>query len=324
MLQRFSSPAQTNRHAGRRTEERLKEIFDDFLWTKENKIITRDKHGVPGLANFGHWNYRSATTPAETHYHTGIYEIHAMVHGRRVFHILEGEQQRTYIVNGNQAAITFPGQPHGYNDSFVEPYEFYSIQLDVKNPSCLLGLDKAYSKELFREMQDLQRRLQAEGEHLLHLGSTHLQLLRSAFNFFSSFEEDSVKTGVQFLCAFFFTLKYLKPPANERVMDENIARCLDYIHDHYLDNPPLQDLAMVSGYSLSYFKMKFKNELGTTPADYITLQRLEYAKDRLANSNASITRIALDMGYSSSSYFCAQFKRLTSYSPNAYREKYSD
>lgn len=84
----------------------MKEIFDEFLWTKENKVITHDKHNVPGLANFGHWNYHTATSPAEPHYHKDIYEIHIMTHGRRVFNVFEDNKQVTYIANGNQNTST--------------------------------------------------------------------------------------------------------------------------------------------------------------------------------------------------------------------------
>ncbi len=56
-----------------------------------------------------------------------------------------------------------------------------------------------------------------------------------------------------------------------------------------------------------------------TPADYIKEQRLEYAKRRLIESDASITKIALELGFSSSSYFCAFFKKQTAYTPMFYR-----
>ncbi len=298
------------------------EIVDQFLWTKENKVITRDKHNVPGLANFSHWNFRSATNPAAMHYHTNIFEFHCMLHGRRIFQVMDGSSLRTYIVTGNQAAVTYPGELHGYRDSFVEPYEFYSLQIDVTDPEHLLGLDREYSLQLYATLCEIQKKLSALGEHRLQLGSTHIQLLRTAFNFFSSFDEESIRIGVQFLCCFCFSLKLMSPVTDQPPVDEHIAVSIQYMRDHFTEKPSLQSLARVAGYSLSYFKSKFREETGLTPAAYLSLLRLELAKDRLANTNCSVTQISEDLCFSSTSYFTAAFKKMTSFTPKEYREKY--
>lgn len=302
----------------------MKEIFDSFLWTKERKIITYEKHHVPGLAVFGHWDFSSATAPAEFHYHTNIFEIHTMLQGRRIFLVEEDDKQIPYIVRGNQLSVTFPGQPHGYNESFVEPYEFYSFQIDISDPDHLLGLDEEYSRELCNELFALKDRLQKRKEHILALGSVHLQLLRSAFNLFSAFDTASIRTGVQFLCCFLFSLKYLEPPTANGKIGENINRCILFMNENMLDNPPLEAIANVSGYSLSYFKSRFKKEMGITPADYLLLLRIEYAKYKLSQTNCSITRLSMELNFSSPSYFCSTFKRLTAYTPKEYREKYGN
>ena len=300
------------------------EIVDKFLWTKENKVITKDKHNVPGLANFSHWNFRSATNPAAMHYHTNIFEFHCMLHGRRIFQVMDRDNLKTYIITGNQAAVTYPGQLHGYKDSFVEPYEFYSLQIDVTDPERLLGLDREYSLQLYDILSDIQKKLTALSEHRLQLGSTHIQLLRTAFTFFSSFEEESIRTGVQFLCCFFFGLKYMSPVTDQPAIDEHIGTCIQYMRDHFMEKPSLQQLAGVAGYSLSYFKSKFKEETGMTPAGYLTLLRIELAKERLAHTNCSITQLSEDLSFSSTSYFTAAFKKMTSFTPKEYREKYSE
>jgi len=42
----------------------MHEIFDDFIWTKQKKIITKNKHGVPGLGNVSYFNNNSASPPS--------------------------------------------------------------------------------------------------------------------------------------------------------------------------------------------------------------------------------------------------------------------
>ena len=299
----------------------MQEIFDQFLWTKENKVITRDRHHVPGLANFSHWNFRSATTPAVEHYHSGIFEIHCMIRGRRIFQAQQGDSLRAFTVTGSQAAITFPGQPHGYIDNFVEPYEFYSLQVDVREPEHMLGLSPEYGTALCRDLLSLQDRMTASGEQRLELGATHINLIRTAFTFFSYFDEDAIRMGTQFLSCFCGSLKYLSPVSLDPRVDEPVSAAIEYMREHFMDKPPLQEIAEKAGYSLSYFKARFKEETGITPAGYLSMLRLEYAKDRLAGSSMSITKLAADLNFSSPSHFCSAFKKYTSYTPKEYRER---
>lgn len=301
----------------------MKEIIDEFLWEKENKIITRDKHHVPGLANFTHWNYRSAAPSAEPHYHKNIFELHCMVNGCRIFQVENKGTMQTSIVNGNQIAITFPGQLHGYGNEFVEPYEFYSVQIDISDPTSLLGLNPDYSLTMYHNLLNTRKKLQECEVQQLWMGNSHIKLLRTAFNFFSDFETTSVQIGSQYLSCFISSLYYLQPVKDDSLIHPHIQRSTEYMQSHFLENPPLQVIADTAGYSLSYFKARFKQEMGMTPIDYLTSLRLDYAKTQLANTSRSITQIASDMNYSSPSHFCWAFKKLTSYSPRAYREKHT-
>ena len=302
----------------------MKEMIDNFLWTKQSKVITRDHHHVPGLANFSHRNLKTATSPVEMHYHKNIFELQCMIDGRRIYEISNGQSLETYIVRGNQIVVIFPAQVHGNRDSFIEPYEFYSIQIDISDREHMLGLDKAYSRELCRELDDLKDRLTGAKEQRLEMGSTHISLLRSAFTLFSYMDEEGIRTGVQFLTCFLYSLKYLNVVTDEPKIDEQISTSIRYAQEHFMDDLSLQDLADVSGYSLSYFKAKFKKELGLTPAGFLTMLRLEYAKKKLAGSNCSITKLAADLSFSSASHFCDVFKKQTSYTPGEYRHKYSE
>ncbi len=301
----------------------MQEIIDQFLWTRDNKVITRDKHHVPGLANISHWNFRVATTPAQVHYHSNIYEIHCMIRGRRVFEVMnkDGEYE-SFTVSGNQAAITFPGQAHGYQDNFVEPYEFYSLQIDVSDPENILGLAPEYSRALCVDLAMLREQMTSAGEQRLEVGHTHITLLRSAFNFFSSLQEEDIRMGVQFLSCFCFSLKYLHSVTDNSAIDKHIQDAIDYMRANFTEKPSLQTVSEKVGYSLSYFKSKFKEETGITPADYLAILRLEYAKEQLVQSDESITEIASDLNFSSASHFCSAFKKRTSYTPKEYRRRH--
>lgn len=293
------------------------EIFDDFCWTKNKKVITKDKHHVPGLGNFCYWNFTKSSVPSPMHYHSNIIEIHCMIKGKRYTQIEKDGKITTYICTGNQMFLTFPFELHSNGNQPQAPCEFYAFQIIVKEPSNLLGLNKEYSYELYHQLMKLKNR------HL-SLGATHLNYLRSAFNFFSEMTPQSTMIGVQFLTCFLFNIKFLKPVLNQQTfyIDERIKKAVIYLNNNIQDSLRLIDLAQVSGYSLSRFKVKFKEEVGITPSEYITLQKLEYAKHQLIETDISITDLAYYLGFSSSNYFSSVFKKIMACTPKYYRKRY--
>ena len=82
----------------------------------------------------------------------------------------------------------------------------------------------------------------------------------------------------------------------------------------------LEYLSEIAGYSLSRFKIKFKENIGTSPAEFITMQKIEYAKAVLLQKPESITNLALSLGFSSSNYFSYVFRKYTGRTPSEYRK----
>lgn len=294
------------------------ELIDDYVWTKEKKIITKEKHNVPGLGNFSHMSYTTSSSPSPMHYHSNIIEIHCMIKGKRYTQIEKEGEIKKYITTGNQAFLTFPSEVHSNGSEPQTPSEFYAFQIILSNPYDILGLNKEYSAAIYNQLMSLKT-------HQLALGSTHLRNLRSAFNFFTEFNTDSIMIGVQFLTCFLFNLKFMTPlqEAKNLHIDWRIKKSIDYLTENITENLQLIDLADASGYSLSRFKIKFKEEIGITPADYINLRKIDIAKKQLVETNISITDLAYLLGFSSVSYFIAVFKKLAACTPQYYRKNYS-
>lgn len=100
-----------------------------------------------------------------------------------------------------------------------------------------------------------------------------------------------------------------------------INRVIDYIGAN-LDRPlGLEELAAVAAFSPFHFHRIFKAMVGESIAEFTSRLRLERAAGRLLNHpHASITEIALDCGFSSSSHFARAFKRHFGTSAGRYRE----
>jgi AraC-like DNA-binding protein len=87
------------------------------------------------------------------------------------------------------------------------------------------------------------------------------------------------------------------------------------------DDFAIKDLARKAGYSLSWFKMRFKAETGVSPRQFILRTKIEAACRRLLASDDSISQIAGDLGFPTSQYFATVFRRLMRISPRQYREE---
>jgi AraC family L-rhamnose operon regulatory protein RhaS len=77
-----------------------------------------------------------------------------------------------------------------------------------------------------------------------------------------------------------------------------------------------------AGLSASHFAEVFRRETGRTPLEYLTSARIEEATRRLLERpEASVTRIASELGFSSSQYFSTVFRRHVGCTPGEWRRR---
>ncbi|MBN2050673.1 MAG: AraC family transcriptional regulator [Spirochaetales bacterium] len=102
-----------------------------------------------------------------------------------------------------------------------------------------------------------------------------------------------------------------------------INRVIDYINQHLCEELTLETLASVALFSPYHFHRVFHTMVGETLNGYINRLRLEKAAHKLhRNLNLSITEIALECGFSSSSAFTRAFKAFFQQSPRDYRSMF--
>lgn len=103
---------------------------------------------------------------------------------------------------------------------------------------------------------------------------------------------------------------------------DKIRRSADFIQLHCSENLKLEQMADIAGYSLYYFNRMFHQIMGKTPVQYLLECRMIAAKTLLVSSKLSIKQIALESGFSQSSYFIRIFRRYEGMTPNDYRRTY--
>ncbi len=84
-----------------------------------------------------------------------------------------------------------------------------------------------------------------------------------------------------------------------------------------------KDIAEHFCMSYSYFSRMFKKVMNKSFTSFVSELKLDHARRLLLTTNHSVTRIAQNTGFSSSSHFICKFREMTGYSPLEYRKMHN-
>lgn len=113
------------------------------------------------------------------------------------------------------------------------------------------------------------------------------------------------------------------------MVEKNVAKnksrigfAVDYIRKNLHQKLSVDAIAKLAYVSKSNFFRMFKDELGTSPNDFILQERISRAKELLATQN-SIKETAFQTGFSDANYFNRVFKQLVGDTPKNYQKKFT-
>ncbi|MGB7539747.1 MAG: substrate-binding domain-containing protein [Anaerolineales bacterium] len=98
-----------------------------------------------------------------------------------------------------------------------------------------------------------------------------------------------------------------------------VRKSMAYLHDHFMEHISLKDAAHYVGINKAYLARCFRQEMGITLVTYLNRYRVHQAKTLLQESGRTLTEIALDVGFASSTYFSRVFRHETGISPSRYK-----
>lgn len=120
-----------------------------------------------------------------------------------------------------------------------------------------------------------------------------------------------------------YAVRRITPAIHKGGLPRNrLKRVLDYIAASLDENISLAQLAGVAGMSPHYFSELFKLSTGHAPHNYVLMQRIERAKQRLRDPQRSIIDAGLDAGFQNPSHFARMFRRLEGTTPSKYRAEH--
>ncbi|WP_241610499.1 transcriptional regulator ChbR [Rosenbergiella epipactidis] len=137
------------------------------------------------------------------------------------------------------------------------------------------------------------------------------------------FRENEFDEFIEVVC--FYITNRLRHYRDEPIRDTVplwLRNTVEAMHDKLkFGDAALENMVQLSGKSQEYLTRATQRFYSKTPMQIINNIRINFAKKQLEITNASVTDIAYESGYSSPSLFIKTFKKFTSFTPNNYRKK---
>lgn len=101
--------------------------------------------------------------------------------------------------------------------------------------------------------------------------------------------------------------------------DSPVVLAQNYIAAHFAEPITVEDIARASAVSTSYLTRLFRQQMETSPHDYLLRYRITRAKQLLMETDEPIGAIARQVGFTSESNFSYRFSRVCDITPRGYR-----
>jgi AraC-like DNA-binding protein len=309
------------------------DIRVEYMDTPERKTFDLRPDGLREVPMLGWCSYSHARPDLPTHHHPGVIEMHFLDRGRQVSEV-EGQD---YELHGGDLFITQPGEAHSTGGKPVEPCVLYWLNVRLPRPGQqLLRLPLKETAALAEALRSLPARQFRAGPLVKTLFDRLLELHGRP-----SGETGTVPRGKGGQSPFpHRPVSALRLTRMRQAMLDLLLEIIDGAARHAAGGPGkimremtriiesrssedlrMEDLARIAGYSLSWFKMRFKEEIGISPRQFILRTKIDMACRRLLASDEPISKIAGDLGFPTSQYFATVFRRLTRVSPRRYRQE---
>lgn len=256
-------------------------------------------------------------TKTETYY-KNQYQIHYILKGERYFYSEHGNYQ---MKKGTLALVDKKQIPYT-NIVGGDYHERFLLEIDEK---WLLELGNVFGynfEKIFDQKQGVWE-LSAEKQEKMQ-------------QFIQKFETDDygkqtkleeVMKKNELLSFFDFIIQEvqtkaveLKQPMSKMQRYAKVREIVRYLIEHCCELNSLEEVADLYYLDKSYLSRIFKEVTNFTVNDFIHYQRIGQAREMIIDPEISIAEMSEKLGYTSQSYFCRVFEKLTGMSPLQYRK----
>lgn len=255
------------------------------------------------------WPVRAGRNIAKPHYKVGpkrieCYSLHFVLEGNVCF---EFEGKRIELQPGDLFCL-FPGRTYFYHALPSEkPLRMNWLAMDGSRVKPLLELaglvpERPFGKGIVtRQVRELQE------EMVEKLGNVER---------WSPSASLELQGGI---CRLLAELIPETAPAELSEPSGWIRECMEFMDLHATEGITVQQVAAFAGVHRSYFSNVFASQIGVSPQKFLQKIRMEKAKRLVVETDASVTEIALSLGYPNLYTFTRAFKMYFKMPPLAMR-----
>lgn len=260
-------------------------------------------------------SFRSQSASRITWHSHEFFEILLLLDGATAYEFAE---KRTVELPGGHFMVIPPRTLHRGLHDVRRPVHLTGLMFDPMLPEATINTPFTLQDLAWLSSQFVSRALQAT-----RMSSGLRDLLKSIPVDISGNDLTSVPlmTTLRFtICA--ILLEAGKQLGMERAFEpkQTVQAAISYMKAHLSEEHSIHEVAEEVHCSRAKLFEVFKEETGMTPNDYWQRLRIDFAQEMLANTNNSITQIAMDCGFSSSQYFSSVFRKYSGVSPTDYRQ----
>ncbi len=229
------------------------------------------------------------------------YLIHFILNGKGSYQV--GEER--YELKKGEAFLIRPQEITYYEADMENPWEYAWTAFDGEAAEEMLKTAGITAK---RPVCDILKLEECE---------RYLKLMVDKFNRPGYHEYEL--TGYFYLI--FSTIARAETRREETADQGYYEKALSYIRHNYSYDIRVTDIARYVGIDRTYLFKIFKQYAGSSVKKYLTEYRILSAKYMLADTNYSMTEVALSCGFYDLPSFCRNFRKLEGITPAGYRNK---
>ena len=259
-----------------------------------------------GAIELGRYHYAQASPGLADHAHENAWEICFLVKGWQTYCIGES----AYRLRGGDVFLTRPGERHSTGGNPEEKGELYWMILNERRLRKAGGGWDREAKSLPAALAKLR------SPHFR--GSWKMKECLDEITRVFALRHDSMRGIVLENLTNFFLIEVIRCGQRPAVGGSSISllSVVRYLESRLEEPFDVPRLAEQSGLSIARFKARFKAEMGVPPGEFILRAKIGEACRRLRHPEASVTRVAYDLGFSSSQYFATVFRRFMGHAPS--------
>ena len=277
--------------------------------------LTGDKIAMPLIDHMG-YERTIRSRRLEKHKHEGP-EIVFLIEGSMIWNF---SKNKSIMQRGNTFHVLGAGDAHWPDGSQQTPCKQAWL---VLNEYCEINnRNTTLNSELIVELISL---LNENSGQMYKMDSSILQTVKNFISLSKAFKSSSLNNYVianlrNSVCQLLLdTYCYLK--GDKTMSDQTIIfEAKQYLEKNYQMPVPMEQLAKYLGYTSTWILKVFTREEGVPPGQYLQRFRIDKAKEMLKNGDLTITKVALENGFSNSQYFSQVFKKYTGMQPKEYRK----